>query len=142
MSAAHKSVAIFLDANILFSGAHESSQLRRFLNWLMERERLVTSAYAVTEAERNILAKRQDWHGTFQSLVSYVGQVPEAPLLFEAGLPDKDKPILGAAISARCSHLLTGDKKDFGHLYGKAIQGVTIISVLDLAEFMMKKYSL
>ena len=42
-------------------------------------------------------------------------------------LDDKDVPILLAAIEARARHLLTGDRQDFGHLYGKTVSGVEIL---------------
>ncbi len=35
----------------------------------------------------------------------------------------KDQPILAAANGAGCTHLLTGDARHFGHLYGKRVQG-------------------
>ena len=43
-------------------------------------------------------------------------------------LPLKDRPILVAAIAAQATHLLTGDFKHFGPLYGKRIHGVLILS--------------
>jgi len=39
-------------------------------------------------------------------------------------LANKDMPILPAAVKARCTHLLTGDKRHFEALYGRNIQGV------------------
>ena len=41
---------------------------------------------------------------------------------------DKDRPILVAAINLDCRALVTGDRTHFGHLFGKAVQGVTIYS--------------
>jgi uncharacterized protein len=46
-------------------------------------------------------------------------------------LPPKDGPILLAAIAARCTHLVTGDRKHFGPYFGKAIQGVNVMMVRD-----------
>lgn len=133
-------MSIFLDANILFSGSNKHSNLNRLLIWLNSREVLVTSPYALSEAERNILLKRPDWHETFNALRSFVGFVPEAALSLDVGLPDKDKPILGSAIGAKCKYLVTGDKQDFGHLYGKTVGGVRVVSVLELAEIMLGKH--
>lgn len=133
-------MSIFLDANILFSGSNPASNLHRFLHWLDGKEKLVTSAYAAEEAERNIRVKRPQWLEPFAALMRMVQIVPDKPLSVESSLPDKDKPILGAAIAARCAYLLTGDKRDFGHLYGKQIEGVTVLDVLTLAELMLEKH--
>ena len=40
----------------------------------------------------------------------------------------KDIPILAGAIALKCTHLLTGDKKDFGFLFGELVSGVKIVS--------------
>ena len=42
-------------------------------------------------------------------------------------LPDKDAPILLAAIEAKANYLLTGDFRHFGPYFGKRIEGVTVI---------------
>lgn len=47
---------------------------------------------------------------------------------------DKDKPILAGAIHAGCSHLVTGDKRDFGHLFDQNVQGVRIVTSRTLAD--------
>jgi predicted nucleic acid-binding protein len=49
-------------------------------------------------------------------------------------LPEKDRPVLAAAIHHRCDMLVTGDRTHFGQLYGKTIRGVTILSPAMLAE--------
>jgi hypothetical protein len=47
-------------------------------------------------------------------------------------LPEKDRPVLAAAIHRECHALLTGDKTHFGPLYGRNLQGVTIYSPASL----------
>jgi uncharacterized protein len=42
-------------------------------------------------------------------------------------LPEKDIPIIFAAIEAHATHLLTGDVRHFGAYFGKKIEGVMII---------------
>jgi predicted nucleic acid-binding protein len=140
-TALNKPMSVFLDANILFSASAKESNLYRFLKWLSDKETLVTSRYAEVEAERNIAAKRPQWREFDADIMNMVGIVPEAPLTIDAGLPDKDKPILGAAIGAGCAYLVTGDKRDFGHLYGKTVEGVTVLNYLDFAEIMLKKHA-
>jgi predicted nucleic acid-binding protein len=39
----------------------------------------------------------------------------------------KDAPILAAAIDARCDWLVTGDRRDFGHLFGTEQRGVRVM---------------
>ncbi len=133
-------MSIFLDANILFSGSNSASNLHRFLFWVCNKENLVTSRYAAEEARRNIIAKRPKWQKTFGVLMEKIRIIPDKPLRLEVGLPDKDQPILGAAIAAQCDYLLTGDRRDFGHLYSKVIEGVTVIDVLSLARIMFDKH--
>ena len=49
-------------------------------------------------------------------------------------LPDKDQPVLAAAIRLRCDVLVTGDRTQFGAGYGRTFDGVTIHSPRLLAE--------
>lgn len=49
------------------------------------------------------------------------------PVLETAQLPEKDVPILLAAVSAEATHLITGDFTYFGPLYGEKIGGVLIL---------------
>ena len=134
-------MSIFLDANILFSASNTGTAIHRLLLWLNERERLVTSAYAAMEAERNIAAKRPLWSKEHKAIMTFIGIVPEAALHINIGLPNKDKPILAAAIAAKCTYLVTVDKRDFGHLYGRTIDGVMVLSIMDFANIMLAKHN-
>jgi hypothetical protein len=42
-------------------------------------------------------------------------------------LPEKDIPIMLAAIEAQATHLVTGDLRHFGSYFGKRIEGILII---------------
>jgi hypothetical protein len=42
-------------------------------------------------------------------------------------LPDKDRPVLAAAIVAQATHLLTADKAHFGRYFGQTVAGVLIL---------------
>lgn len=48
-----------------------------------------------------------------------------------SGLPEKDVPILLAAVRSGATHLLTGDFKHFGPYYGKVIEGTRIMPPAD-----------
>ncbi len=63
------------------------------------------------------------------------------PFSFKATIriPEKDRPILLAAIAAGASDLLTGDVTHFGPYFGKLIEGVMIIPPGDYKEHKRKK---
>jgi hypothetical protein len=46
-------------------------------------------------------------------------------------LPEKDIPILLAAIEARSTHLITGDLRHFGPYFGKRLAGILVLSPAD-----------
>jgi hypothetical protein len=50
---------------------------------------------------------------------------------------EKDRPILASAIAGECAYLVTGDRKDFGHLFGQTIEGVCILPPSDIAEKLL-----
>jgi predicted nucleic acid-binding protein len=55
-------------------------------------------------------------------------------------LPEKDRPILEAAIQCKASHLLTGDIKDFGPIMNKPslTGGVNIQTPSEFLEGLIK----
>lgn len=130
---------IFLDANILFSGAQDASPMQQMLARLMKSGVLITSDYAWMEAERNIVAKRPDWLTGLRVLRAKVSMTVDIADCGEVKLDAADRPILGAAIAARCTHLLTGDRRHFRDLFGKTIGGVKIVSARMLAEDLWGK---
>lgn len=125
---------LFLDANVLFSAAHrETGSVRTFFvladAGLCE---LVSSAYAVEEARRNLAYKYPERHVDLQALTATLaicGEANRETLAWAAryDLPRKDVPILAAAAQARVRILVTGDRTDFGHLYRKTLGGVSIL---------------
>jgi hypothetical protein len=118
-----------LDTNVLFSGAYRpDAGLRRL--WTLPRARLITSVYAAEEARRNLSSTGQ--RSDLEELLGSVEIVPTAaptdhPLFSALELPQKDWPILLAAISVGATHLLTGDFRHFGPYYGKRIEGVLVL---------------
>ena len=108
---------VFLDANVLFTAAHNPEGLSRLLFDLGRHNvvTLVSSQLAVDEAHANLRRMVPDTAAALDPLVSRLKIVDTpslaAPLL---RLPDDDQLIFGAALAARATHLLTGEKKHFG----------------------------
>jgi uncharacterized protein len=121
---------LFLDANILFSAAYRpAAGLLRL--WRLPRVVLCSSRYAMEEARANLSTESQ---------YSRLAELSTALELFESeggalptgvSLPDKDMPILLAATAARATHLITGDLRHFGSLFGKKVAGLIILPPAD-----------
>ena len=133
---------IFLDANILFSAARADGAIRQFLA-LTEAagHELWADAYVFEEARRNLAAKTPSGLPVLEAMAARIkigGLLAGGPLLPETlVLPEKDRPVLAAAIHHRCEILVTGDRTHFGALYGKTIRGVKICSPAMLAESIL-----
>jgi predicted nucleic acid-binding protein len=130
---------IFLDANILFSAAKSDGAIRKLLSLLQgARHELVADTYVLAEARRNLELKHPHALATLDALAKTLEVTvvpPTAPsLATKLPLPDKDKPVLLAAVAAQCDALVTGDQTHFGPLFGQRIGGVTIHSPRSLAE--------
>jgi predicted nucleic acid-binding protein len=125
---------VFLDANILFSGARPNSRMGAFLETLSRQADLLTNAYAFEEARRNLELKFPDSLKALEKLARQCEMISQLSVDLEVELPHKDKPILGGAVAGRATHLLTGDERDFGKFWGKTVQGVKIVSPKMLAE--------
>ena len=118
---------VFLDANILFSAAWREGSIDKILG--TPGVQLVTSPYALMEAVRNIQIKRPSATERLSDMAGEVEVSPAATPADDYGLPDKDRPILEAAIGAGCTILLTGDVSHFGHLIGAEAGGVKVMTV-------------
>lgn len=125
---------VFLDANILFSASNAGSRIAQFIELLLEHVEPVTDALASAEAQRNIHLKRPAWTDGLTALLKRIPIVASATFELPVALDTKDQPILCAAIRARCVYLLTGDAKDFGHLFGSTVGGVTVVTPIQLAQ--------
>jgi uncharacterized protein len=123
---------LFLDAKILFSASHREGAGVAVL-WSLENVSLFSSAYAIEEAKRNLAesAQQKRLDRLIQTLrVVQAATAPEA-IRREVELPEKDWPILGGAIAAKATHLITGDLKHFGHYFGKQIHGILVLPPAD-----------
>jgi predicted nucleic acid-binding protein len=123
---------LFLDANVLFSAAYRpGSSVRRL--WEISGVRLVTSTYAVEEARRNLNTPDQrsnlDMLLADTIVAASMHNPGEARREMEnVDLPDKDKPIMLAAVDTGATHLITGDFSHFGPYYGEFVAGVLVLA--------------
>jgi predicted nucleic acid-binding protein len=117
---------LFLDANVLLSAAwRPRAALLRL--WGLDGVELLSSRYAVEEARRNLETPAQ--RGRLTRLLRRVQLVEPEHFTLPRGirLPEKDLPILLAAIDGKATHLLTGDWEHFGPYYRQEIAGVMIL---------------
>ena len=128
----------FLDANILFSASNTESNLFRLLQLLKAKATVITSDYAHIEAQRNLDAKRPNWRNGLSEVLSGIEIVPSVDASVPAEINDKDRPIVATAIKYHCNILLTGDKRDFGHLFGQAINRTKVLSPVMLNDALKK----
>ena len=110
---------LFLDANVIFSAADREEGRSQDLVALARGGlcELLASAHALEEARRNLELKS-------------AAEAPAALVVWARaqGLPLKDAPILAAAVHARADLLVTGDVRDFGHLFGRALRGTRVVT--------------
>lgn len=120
---------LFLDANVLFSAAYRPDAGVRRL-WGIPRVTLLTSDYAVAEARRNLATADQLLR--LDALLEPVQVQPsktlDPALRKEIELREKDWPILGGAVAAGATHLITGDLRDFGAFMGHSVLGVLVLT--------------
>ena len=132
---------LFLDANVLFTAAHNPRgkaalviDLGKQGYWV-----LATSRYALEEARRNLEKKFPQSLDELNSLLQSIQLVEHRPALrFPAGLAEKDRPIFQAAVAWGATHLLTGDLKDFVPFMNQPAETFDIL-VQTVAEFLQTR---
>ena len=117
---------LFLDANVLFSAAYRPGAGLLQL-WKLNDVVLCSSRYAFEEARVNLAGEDQRVRlaGLVASLQWFEAAHRELPR--GVVLPEKDVPIVLAAMAARATHLLTGDVRHFGTYFGRKIEGIAIV---------------
>jgi uncharacterized protein len=127
---------LFLDANVLFTAAHnpEGKAALLFDALDLKCRELLSSAFAIMEAQRNIAAKYPACAARLESLIARLTVVTQpAPVAMGIALPEKDQPIYLAALACRATHLLTGDRQHFGRHMNRpqATGGIVIQTVAE-----------
>lgn len=136
---------LFLDANVVFSAAHQEAGNAQALVALARVGgcTLQSSAHAIEEARRNLALKSSGYEKRLADALAQIEVVAEAPpTLVEwarnEGLPLKDAPILAAAVQAGADALVTGDARDFGSLYGRTLRGVQVLAPARALALVLK----
>ena len=127
---------LFLDANVLFTAAHNPNGKASLLIELADQGhwQITTSSLAVEEARRNLAVK---FPASANRLEALIGGIAVAPTTCGSAcpisLPEKDRAIFLTALKCRPTHLLTGDIRHFGPFMNDPPQtaGMAIMTVAD-----------
>lgn len=126
---------LFLDANVVFSAAHQAAGNAQALVALSRAGAcaLLSSAHAIEEARRNLALKSRGYEQRLAGALAHIEVVAEASSTMvewarREGLPLNDAPILAAAVLAGADALVTGDARDFGAFYRRTLRGVRILA--------------
>lgn len=127
---------IFLDANVLFTVAHNPNGKASLLIELADQGcwRIITSTLAVEEARRNLAVKFPAFTNHLEALI---GGITVVPSVFGAAcpisLPEKDRVIFLTALKCRATLLLTGDMRHFGPFMNDPprTSGLAIMTIAD-----------
>lgn len=130
---------VFLDANVLFTAAHNPRGKAALVITLGSEGlfQLATSSYAREEARRNLERKVPDRLPEFSHQLSRIRLVADDPaILCPADLAEKDWPTYRAALACKAHVLLTGDLRDFGFLMNEPelANGLLIQPVADFLD--------
>jgi predicted nucleic acid-binding protein len=129
---------VFLDANVIFTAAHNPRGKAAFVIELGAAGNfaLFTSDAAIMEAKRNLAAK---YPGSNQFLATLMGSISpvtaELSAPFPDGLPTKDAVVFQAAATCQATHFLTGDLRHFGALMNRRNFTFSIV-VQTVADFL------
>jgi uncharacterized protein len=129
---------VFLDANVLFAAAwRPNAALQRL--WELDDAELLSSGYAIEEARRNLETPAQRVRLTRLLRRVRLVEPEHFTLPREIRLPEKDLPILLAAIDGGATHLLTGDREHFGGYFRQEIGGVLILPPAEYPPLISKE---
>lgn len=129
---------VFLDANILFSASLDltSPMAAVVLHSKAMGLRCLCSPAVLEEVVRNLKQKRPAALKHLPRLLEAIELVPSpSGLACPVPLPEKDRHVLLAAITAKADVLLTGDLKDFGPYMNKPKQSAGVL-IQTFAQFI------
>lgn len=108
---------VFLDANVLFTAAHNSEGKAAFIIELgfQGYVSLFTSDVAYEEAKRNLEVKFPHCIPRLKEFITGITFfMADRTAFYPAELPKKDSIIFQAAVACNATHFLTGDFRHFG----------------------------
>jgi predicted nucleic acid-binding protein len=129
---------LFLDANVLFTAAHNPHGKATLVIELGSQGcwGLFPNPYALEEARRNLERKFSCFLDNFVTLQRGICLVEHrVGFSFPEGLAHKDQPIFQAALACQATHLLTGDLKDFEPFMNQP-ENTFGICIQTVAEFL------
>ena len=129
---------VFLDANVLFTAAHNPHGKAAFIIELGAAGHflLFTSDAALIEAERNLAAKYPHSLAFLEALMNNITLVTaDLSAAFPDGLPVSDAIIFQAARSCQSTHFLTGDLRHFGPFMNRT-DATFSITIQTVAQFL------
>lgn len=129
---------LFLDANVLFTAAHNPDGKAALIISFGEAGilQICTSTFASEEARRNLAAKCPAAVKQLVEILKTAAIVPERPdALFPPDLIEKDRPIFQAALACKATHLITGDAAHFGSVMLRPAKTFGLV-VMTPAQFL------
>ncbi|MBE0568831.1 MAG: DNA-binding protein [Deltaproteobacteria bacterium] len=131
-------IRLFLDANVLFTAAHNPHGKAALIIELSGAKwEVATSAYCVMEARHNLERKYPKCSGRMDEILGKIRIVPDVigdrcPI----PLPEKDRPVYAAAVRCRAGRFLTGNRRHFGPFMNEPERttGMTVQTVGDFLK--------
>jgi predicted nucleic acid-binding protein len=132
-------IRLFLDSNVLFTAAHNPEGKASLVIELAAKDHweVVTSAYCVSEARLNLERKHPSSLSRLQEILRTVRLVRDVGgERYALPLPEKDRPVFGAAHRCKATHFLTGDRRHFGPFMNRPKETMGIV-VQSVGDFLM-----
>jgi uncharacterized protein len=106
--------------------------------WKLRNVILCSSHYALEEARINLSdgAQRRRLMRLSRKIEFFDAPLDDLPV--GVSLPEKDIPILLAAMEAQAAHLITGEVRHFGPYFGKEIEGILVLAPSDYLQTRRK----
>jgi len=130
-------IRLFLDANVLFTAAHNShGKAALVIDLSGAKWEVVTSAYCVLEARHNLERKYPECVDGLEKILGKIRIVPDvAGDRCPIPLPDKDRPVFAAAVRCRADRFLTGGRRHFGAFMNEPEESTGVI-VQTVGDFL------
>ena len=138
-------IVVFLDSNVLISALIGSPQSAPVIlvDWLAGNSsaRLVTARCCVREVEKNVTQKLPQALPLWKQFLAASGiEIVPCPQRVVSGINGKDAAIVAAAISAKATHFVTGDKRLLAEMRAGKSRFPPAVSPRGMLEAMVVPY--